>query len=167
MSPTATCFCGAVQLAFSLEGDNFIGAVSRLILSAVRSHIPQVRLPLHRRPQNHILHVRLEFIIKDAALTQVRGQDKLTQFTMRKTIVSGDSMTNHFCSVCGSLMYRISSGFPGKAILRIGQVDDLHLRETRLRPWVKQFTKDRVNWVKEVEGMEQERDGYYGGKVKG
>lgn len=61
MSPTATCFCGAVQLAFSLEGDNFIGAVSRLILSAVRSHIPQVRLPLHRRPQNHILHVRLEF----------------------------------------------------------------------------------------------------------
>jgi len=86
---------------------------------------------------------------------------------MRKTIVSGDSMTNHFCSVCGSLMYRISSGFPGKAILRIGQVDDLHLRETRLRPWVKQFTKDRVNWVKEVEGMEQERDGYYGGKVKG
>ncbi len=46
-------------------------------------------------------------------------------------------------------------------------MDDLHLHETRLKPWVEQFTKDRVNWVKEFEGMEQERDGYRGGKVRG
>lgn len=28
MSTTATCFCDAVQLAFSLERDNFVGAIS-------------------------------------------------------------------------------------------------------------------------------------------
>ena len=107
------------------------------------------------------------FIVKDEALKYVRGEDKISKFTMIKTIESGNSMTNHFCSTCGSLMYRISSGFPGKTIMRIGQVDDLHLHETLLKPWIEQYTKDRVSWVKEIDGMVQEEGSYYGIKVKG
>ena len=107
------------------------------------------------------------FIIKDQALTYVRGQDKITKFTMIEKIESGNSMTNHFCSVCGILMYRVSGGFPGKTIMRIGAVDDFHLHETVLKPWIEQYTKDRVSWVKEIDGMVQEKEGYYGGIVKG
>ena len=107
------------------------------------------------------------FIIKDDTLKYIRWQDEITKFTMTKTIASGNSMTNHFCSICGSLMYRVSSGFPGKTIMRIGQVDDFHLHETTLMPWIEQFTKDRVAWVKEMKGMEQEKGNYYGEKVKG
>jgi len=64
-------------------------------------------------------------------------------------------MTNHFCSTCGTLMYRVSSGWPGMSILRIGTVDDFHLHETKLKPQVEQFTKDRVAWLKGAEGAKQ------------
>ena len=46
-------------------------------------------------------------------------------------------------------------------------MDDFHLHETTLMPWIEQFTKDRVAWVKGIEGMEQEKGNYYGEKVKG
>ena len=64
-------------------------------------------------------------------------------------------MTSNFCSICGSLMYRVSSGFPGVTILRLGQVDDLKLFETALKPRLEQFSKDRVSWLHGVEGLEQ------------
>jgi hypothetical protein len=52
------------------------------------------------------------FTIKDTTLSYVRGEDKIKTFAMTKTIATGNTMTNHFCSVCGSLMYRgtLSSG---------------------------------------------------------
>lgn len=74
---------------------------------------------------------------------------------MQRTIASGNSMTNHFCSVCGSLMYRVSSGLPGYPIMRVGQVDDLSLHDTVLAPQVEQYTHDRVAWLKDVEGAKQ------------
>jgi hypothetical protein len=64
-------------------------------------------------------------------------------------------MTNYFCSTCGTLMYRVGSAFPGQSILRIGTVDDFSLHETRLRPRVEQFTKDRVSWLHAVNGVRQ------------
>lgn len=64
-------------------------------------------------------------------------------------------MTNYFCSTCGTLMYRVGSGFPGCSILRIGTVDDFNLHETKLKPRVEQFTKDRVSWLSGVEGAEK------------
>lgn len=64
-------------------------------------------------------------------------------------------MTNHFCDTCGTLLYRVSSGFPGMSILRIGTIDDFHLQETKLRPQVEQYTKDRVAWLSPVEGARQ------------
>jgi Glutathione-dependent formaldehyde-activating enzyme len=74
------------------------------------------------------------FIVKNETLTHVCGQDKLTTFTMTKTIVNGNSLTNYFCRVCGGLMYRVPSDFSGKTILRIGQMDGLELHETMLKP---------------------------------
>lgn len=95
------------------------------------------------------------FIIADEHLEHLRGRDNLTHFSQSRTIASGNTMTNCFCSKCGTLMYRVSSGFPGKSILRIGTVDDFHLHETRLRPRVEQFTKERVDWLHGIEGIRQ------------
>ncbi|KAF2427788.1 hypothetical protein EJ08DRAFT_651210 [Tothia fuscella] len=95
------------------------------------------------------------FTVKDTYLTHLRGQDKLKTFAQRKTIGSGGLMTNHFCSNCGTLMYRVGEKFPGMSILRIGTVDDFSLHETKLRPRVEQFTKSRVGWLGAVEGVEQ------------
>ena len=39
--------------------------------------------------------------------------------------------------------------------MRIGTVDDFSLHETKLKPRVEQFTKDRVNWLHGVEGAKQ------------
>lgn len=64
-------------------------------------------------------------------------------------------MTNYFCSTCGTLMYRVGSAFPGQSILRIGTVDDFNLHETKLRPQIEQFTKDRVVWFSGVEGAKK------------
>lgn len=46
------------------------------------------------------------FIVKDEALEHVRGEDKLKKFAQKKTIESGETMANYFCSECGTLLYR-------------------------------------------------------------
>ncbi|OJD31434.1 glutathione-dependent formaldehyde-activating gfa protein [Diplodia corticola] len=96
------------------------------------------------------------FCIDDAYLTHVRGQDKLSSWGQSKTIASGNTMTNYFCKTCGTLMYRKSSGFPNLSVMRIGTVDDFALHETKLKPTVEQFVKDRVSWLSGAEGVEQE-----------
>lgn len=71
-------------------------------------------------------------------------------------------MTNFFCENCGSLMYRVGAAFPGMAILRVGSVDDFTLMETKLRPTMEQFTRDRVAWKEPTVGAEQfEGDGLH------
>ncbi|KAF2722211.1 hypothetical protein K431DRAFT_284160 [Polychaeton citri CBS 116435] len=102
------------------------------------------------------------FIVKDDAMKHLRGQDKLSKFSQSKTIASGNTMSNYFCSVCGTLMYRVSSGFPGVSITRIGTVDDFKLHETKLKPRIEQFCKDRVNWFKGGEGVEQHEGSFFG-----
>ena len=82
---------------------------------------------------------------------------------MRDTIWNHTEMTNFFCQTCGTLMYRVSSGFPGMSITRIGTVDDFSLHETKLKPRIEQFCKDRVSWFKGGEGVQQEMGSYYKG----
>lgn len=98
------------------------------------------------------------FVVADTHLTHLRGRENLTTYSQARTIASGNIMTNHFCSTCGTLMYRVSSGFPGMSILRIGTVDDFHLHETKLKPRVEQFVKDRVGWLCATEGVKQIRE---------
>lgn len=98
------------------------------------------------------------FTVLASETKHVRGRDKLTKFAQSKTIESGNTMENHFCSVCGSLMYRISSGHPELLITRIGTVDDFDLHETVLKPRIEIYTKDRVCWLSDVNGAVQHRD---------
>lgn len=95
------------------------------------------------------------FTVADTHLKHLRGQDMLKTFSQSHTIGSGKTMTNFFCSVCGTLMYRVGAAFPGHSILRIGTVDDFNLHETKLRPRVEQFTKDRVSWFGGMKGARQ------------
>lgn len=100
------------------------------------------------------------FIVNNTALTHVRGQDQLKTFGQSVTIATGNTMTNHFCGNCGTLMYRRSSTSPTRSVLRIGTVDDFELHETKLKPRVEQFVQDRVGWcsggekggIKQVQG---------------
>lgn len=101
------------------------------------------------------------FIVKDSTLKHERGENKLTRWAQSKTIESGHSMENSFCSICGTLMYRRSTGFPGMSVCRIGTVDDFNLHETKLKPRVEQFGKDRVSWLKGAEGVEQEKGNFF------
>jgi len=93
------------------------------------------------------------FAINDKYLVHVRGRENLKSWYNPVTPVRHEgSMTDYFCSTCGTLMYRISSAFPNVPILRIGSVDDLSLHETKLKPQWEQFTKDRVSWFGGVSG---------------
>ncbi|KIY02518.1 uncharacterized protein Z520_00983 [Fonsecaea multimorphosa CBS 102226] len=137
---TATCFCGAVQLKFPTEKPGFI-------TSFVCNCFDCRKITASMFASN--------FIVADSHVTHLRGKDNLTSFGQSKTIESGHTMTNYFCSTCGTLMYRISSRSPDSLVMRIGTVDDFHLHETKLKPQVEQYVKDRVTWLSGAEGVEQ------------
>ncbi|KAJ7179775.1 Mss4-like protein [Mycena filopes] len=134
---TATCYCGAVQLKFPTEAP---GLVDVFVCNC----------PDCRKITASMFATN--FTVQDTHLTHIRGRENLTSFSQARTIQSGSAMTNHFCSTCGTLMYRVSSGGPGKSILRVGTVDDFSLHETKLKPRVEQYVKDRVGWLHPVEG---------------
>jgi len=140
---TATCLCGAVQLAFPTEGP---GLVNRFVCNCVDCR----KLTASMFASN--------FAIDDKYLTHVRGRENLKSWANSVTPVRPNTtMTDYFCSTCGTLMYRISSAFPTIPILRIGTVDDLSLHETKLKPQWEQFTKDRVSWFSgvQIDGIKQ------------
>jgi hypothetical protein len=108
----------------------------------------------------------------------LRGEDKLTRFTISSTTTTGESVTNFFCEAgppchhigscgqrsldlfahlqtCGSLMYRTGSGFPGTVSLGAGTVDDFELVEHVLKPKVEHYVRTRPAWVSAAEGIRQ------------
>jgi hypothetical protein len=135
---TATCFCGAVQLAFPTQGPG--------LLSTFVCHCTDCR-------KITASMFTSAFSVLDTHLTHIRGRDNLTAYGQSHTIASGKLMTNYFCSTCGTLMYRV--GTKGASILRIGTVDDFHLHETKLKPRREIWVKDRVGWLSPIEGAEQ------------
>ncbi|KAK0645244.1 hypothetical protein DIS24_g8085 [Lasiodiplodia hormozganensis] len=144
---TATCFCGAVQLKFPTHGP---GLVTSFVCNCYDCHKVSASM------------FASNFTIDDAHLTHLRGQENLSSWGQAKTVDSGNKMTNYFCSTCGTLMYRKSSGFPTMSILRIGTVDDFSLHETKLKPQVEQFVKDRVGWLTGAQGVRQEQGNVIG-----
>ena len=56
-------------------------------------------------------------------------------------------------------MYRVSSGWKGKSILRIGTVDDFSLHEGLLKPPAEQYVKTRVSWLKKGVDTAKEYEG--------
>ncbi|KAJ7274895.1 Mss4-like protein [Mycena rebaudengoi] len=137
---TATCFCGAVQLAFP--------TVAPGLINTFVCHCTDCRKVTGSMFASN-------FTIADTHLQHLRGRENLRTFSQSKTIRSGSTMSDSFCATCGTLMYRASTGQPGQSFLRIGTVDDFHLHETRLKPQVEQFTESRVGWLKPVEGVRQ------------
>ncbi|KAI4649298.1 hypothetical protein J4E93_003614 [Alternaria ventricosa] len=125
---TATCYCGAVQLAFPTTAPGLVDIFvchctdcRKITASAFTS----------------------AFIVAASAVKHIRGQDNLKKFSQSQTTASGQAMTNYFCDTCGTLMYRLST------------VDDLNLMEGLLRPKREVYVKDRVSWVHGVEGARQ------------
>ncbi|KUI68283.1 hypothetical protein VM1G_04419 [Cytospora mali] len=137
---TATCFCGAVQLAFPTQGP---GLVHTFVCNCADCH----KITASMFASN--------FTVDDAYLKHLRGRDNLKTYAQSKTPASSNTMTNYFCSTCGTLMYRVSSGYPGMSILRIGTVDDFSLHETKLRPQNELFTATRADWLPGVEGAKK------------
>ncbi|KAK2757995.1 hypothetical protein FQN54_004401 [Arachnomyces sp. PD_36] len=137
---TATCYCGAVQLEFPTKGPGLV--------DTFLCHCTDCRKITASMFASN-------FIIADSHLKHLRGRENLKTFSQSRTITSKKAMTNYFCSTCGSLMYRVGEAFPGTSILRIGTVDDFNLHETKLRPRVEQFTKDRVGWLCKGDDMKQ------------
>ncbi|KAJ1335901.1 GFA family protein [Microdochium nivale] len=134
---TATCYCGSVQLSFPTQGPGLGG---RFVC-----HCPDCR-------KITASMFATNFIIADRYLVHERGRDKLATFSQSTTITNRRTMTNYFCGSCGTLMYRVGSGWPGHSILRVGTVDDFSLHETRLRPQVEQFVDCRVGWLGGAKG---------------
>lgn len=95
------------------------------------------------------------FTVHNEYLIHERGRESLSSYSQSKTVGTGNTMTNFFCSMCGSLMYRVGTGFPGMSILRIGTVDDFNLHEGKLKPRIEQFVKDRVGWLRAADGVNQ------------
>lgn len=60
-------------------------------------------------------------------------------------------------------MYRVSSGYPGKLIPRIGTVDDFAVQSEQLRPKIEQFAKDRMKWFKGLEEAEVHEGNFFTG----
>ncbi|PVH98776.1 hypothetical protein DM02DRAFT_719177 [Periconia macrospinosa] len=144
---TATCYCGTVQLQFPT---NAPGLVTTFVCHCNDCH----KITASMFASN--------FIVRDEYLKHLRGKEKLKTFGQSETIAGGHHMTNHFCSNCGTLMYRVGSGFPEQSILRIGTVDDFSLMETKLRPRSEVFVDSRVSWVNGVEGASKRGGGREG-----
>ncbi|KAI7780080.1 histidine acid phosphatase [Diaporthe eres] len=134
---TATCFCGAVQLAFPTQG---LGLINTFVCNCADCRKVTASM------------FASNFTVDDKYLKHLRGQENLSSWGQAKTVSSGNKMTNFFCSTCGTLMYRVSSGYPGTSILRIGTVDDFNLAENKLKPRTECFIERRVGWLPGVEG---------------
>ncbi|KAF2673699.1 hypothetical protein BT63DRAFT_421827 [Microthyrium microscopicum] len=100
------------------------------------------------------------FSINNKALKHIRGEDKLSHYSQNKSVASGASMEDSFCSICGNLMYRRSSRFPTMSILRIGTVDDFDLHASKLKPQFEQFINSRVPWLDgvRIEGLPRHQE---------
>ncbi|KAF6808469.1 histidine acid [Colletotrichum sojae] len=137
---TVTCLCGAVQLAFPTQGP---GLVYRFICHC--SDCRKISSSMFCS----------NFSVLDTHLRHLRGKENLKSFGQSTTTATSNTMTNHFCGTCGTLLYRVSSGLPGLSILRLGTVDDFKLVENKLKPQVEQFIGTRASWLAPLEGLKQ------------
>ncbi|KAM0265371.1 hypothetical protein ACHAQJ_000212 [Trichoderma viride] len=134
---TATCFCGAVQLAFPTEAP---GLVNTFVCNCFDCRKVTASM------------FASNFTVDNSYIKHIRGQDNLSRWGQSKTPASGTEMSNWFCKTCGTLMYRRSELMPHQSYMRIGTVDDFELHETKLKPQVEIYTANRVSWWHGVEG---------------
>ncbi|KAJ7477202.1 Mss4-like protein [Mycena galericulata] len=133
MSTTASCFCGAVKVGFSVEGDDLIHT---FICNCVDCH------KLTASAFSSI------FIVKKSGVHFITGsEDDLTKYVRDHGILTGNTMTSAFCKTCGTLMWRISTGQPENLLMRIGTVDDKKVADEKLKPRVENFVPAKFEWL--------------------
>ncbi|GJN88044.1 hypothetical protein Rhopal_001000-T1 [Rhodotorula paludigena] len=140
---SATCLCGAVQISVPTQGPGFKGTFV--------CHCTDCR-----KISGSMFATN--FTVALSHLKYVRGKDSVKSYGQSETIGAprnGHTMTEHWCDHCGRLMYRVSSGHPDVAFVRVGAVDDLGLHESVLKPDIELFTKDRVGWLPALQGVKQ------------
>jgi len=136
-SATATCYCGEVQFVVPTQGPGYLGTFV-------------CNCPDCRKITGSMFATN--FTIDNKELKFIRGEEKLKTYRQDTTIASKKAMTNFFCNNCGALMYRRGDAYPGFSFCRLGTVDDFSLHDGKFAPGVDQFTKDRVSWLKPLEG---------------
>ncbi|KUJ10705.1 uncharacterized protein LY89DRAFT_674827 [Mollisia scopiformis] len=80
-----------------------------------------------------------------------------------KDVENGNTISNHSCGECGSLLYRTSTGYPGMMVLKAGCMDDGVEATKEFVPEVEIYTRSRAPWVPAVEGSVQEWAGFGSG----
>ncbi|KAL4943586.1 hypothetical protein BDV06DRAFT_234489 [Aspergillus oleicola] len=138
---TATCFCGAVQLAVPLKAP---ALVNTFLCHCADCH----KITSSMFTSN--------FTALSSSVRHIRGQSNLKTLKQDKTPSSGSAVTNFTCGTCGSLMYRVSEAFPSIMVLRTGTVDDFGLHGSVFKPGVEVFTGCRAGWLGRVEGAMQD-----------
>ncbi|KAJ7477199.1 Mss4-like protein [Mycena galericulata] len=133
MSTTASCFCGAVKVGVSLEGDNL---VKTLLCNC---------LDCHKITASAFSSI---FVVKKSGVHFLTGsEDNLTKYVREHGIISGNTMTSSFCTTCGTLMWRVSTGQPGNLLMRIGTVDNKKVANEKLKPQIEIFAPDKFEWL--------------------
>ncbi|KFZ23499.1 hypothetical protein V502_02022, partial [Pseudogymnoascus sp. VKM F-4520 (FW-2644)] len=85
---TATCFCGAVQLAFPTQGPGLPTQGPGLVDAFVCNCVDCRKITASMFASN--------VTVADTHLKHLRGQDNLKTFSQSHTIGSGKTMTNFF-----------------------------------------------------------------------
>ncbi|TGJ81094.1 hypothetical protein E0Z10_g7652 [Xylaria hypoxylon] len=94
-------------------------------------------------------------MVSSTSVNILQGHEHLTTLVKPDNAASGGAVINTRCDSCGTLMHRVSSGFPGITVVRTGTVEDAGLFETKLRPRTEMFTKYRPSWLQACEGATQ------------
>ena len=74
-----------------------------------------------------------------------------------KVVESGNTIYNHSCGQCGSLLYRTSTGFPGTIVIKAGCLDGNGDPAATYVPNIEIFTGSRVPWIPAVEDALQDK----------
>jgi hypothetical protein len=129
----SSCLCGANRITFAND--------------------PIVKFRCHCTDERKLTGAAfaLNILFSTDTLTTTSG----TLHTWTKKVDSGNEMTNHICADCGSLLYRTSTGYPGKMVIKAGCIDGFDAAEEFV-PDVEVFTRSRLSWVPAVEGAKQE-----------
>ncbi|KAL2072125.1 hypothetical protein VTL71DRAFT_11468 [Oculimacula yallundae] len=96
----------------------------------------------------------LNILFSTADLKVVKGELSV----WGKTVESGNKISNHSCSQCGSLLYRTSEGYPGTMVIKAGCIDlpDGRDPSTEYIPDVEIFTRSRVPWISPIASARQD-----------
>jgi hypothetical protein len=128
----ASCLCGANIITLSGQ--------------------PLVRFKCHCTDERKLTGAAfsLNYLMSSEDLKVVKGELKV----WGKVVNSGNMMSNHVCGRCGSLLYRTSTGYPGKMAIKTGCIDGEDVPNSYV-PDVEIFTRSRAPWVVPIEGAVQ------------